>query len=167
MKFTASFALLICIVTSFSVSAQPYIKLGNFNKIELDEHNLWFKTKPVDTPPNFSELSLLYQHANQVPSALGGSGAFVTKINLSNTKDEKNTWFVNIHMNYLDIGTAYWQPIQGEAILLEQFGQLDGENPKLAHSQVFSLPLIDKESGTLWIYVQAKMFPTPRFYQVL
>ena len=70
-------------------------------------------------------------------------------------------------MNYLDIGTAYWQPIQGKPILLEQFGQVESESPRLAHSQVFSLPLSDKESGTLWIYVQAKMFATPaviKFY---
>jgi len=166
-RYTTFFALLLCSVTSLSVSAQSYIKLGNFNKIELNEHNLWFKTQPLDIAPDFSELNLLYQHANRVTSTLGGNGAYVTKINLTNIKEKKNTWFVNIHMNYLDIGTAYWQPAQGNPILLEQFGQVESENPKLAHSQVFALPLIDKESGTLWIYVQAKMFATPaviKFY---
>ncbi|WP_019029871.1 diguanylate cyclase [Colwellia piezophila] len=165
-KYTAFLALLICSVASISVSAQPYIKLGNFNKIELNEHNLWFKTKSLDTPPNFSDLSLLYQHANRVTSTLGGSGAYVTKIDLINIEDKKNNWFVNIHMNYLDIGTAYWQPVHGKPILLEQFGQVESKNPKLAHSQVFSLPLIDKESGTLWIYVQAKMFATPAVIKI-
>jgi len=160
-KYTASFALLIFSVVSISVSAQPHINLDNFNKIELNEQNLWLKTQPLDTSPSFTELSRLYPKANRTTSTLGGSGAYVTKIDLTNIKKKKSTWFVNIHMNYLDIGTAYWQPAQGKAVLLEQFSQVESESPRLAHSQVFSLSLSDKESGTLWIYVQAKMFATP------
>ena len=64
-------------------------------------------------------------------------------------------------MNYLDIGTAYWQPVQGEPILLESFSQVNSQNPKVAHSQTFSLSLDKTESGTLWIYVNAKIFAVP------
>jgi len=161
IKHTALFSLFIFSVVSISVGAQSDIKLDNSNKIELNEHNLWLKTQPLNASPNFLELNRQYENGNRVVSTLGGSGAYVTKINLTNAKDEKDTWFVNIHMNYLDIGTAYWQPAQGKPFLLEKFGQIQSKSSRLAHSQAFSLPLINKESGTLWIYVQAKMFATP------
>ncbi|TWX64080.1 diguanylate cyclase [Colwellia demingiae] len=144
-----------------SINAQPYVALDNRNKIELNEHNLWFQTQSLDTNPSFVALSKLHQNTNRVTSTFGGSGAYITKIKLTNTKGKKDTWFVNIHAVYLDVGTAYWQPEHGEAIPLENFGQMGSENPKLAHSQAFSLPLNQEESGTLWVYIQAKMFATP------
>jgi len=160
-NYLTFFALFIFLVNVGSVSAEPYVELDNLNNIELNEQDLWFQAKSLDVSPNFTELSQLYQSANQVISTLGGSGAYITKIKLTNIKDKKGTWFVNLHANYLDSGTAYWQPNQGEVIRLESFGQLESKNPKLAHAQAFSLPLSDKESGTLWVYIQAKMFATP------
>jgi len=160
-SYLAFFALFIFLVNVASVSAEPYVELDNFNKIELNEQNLWFQTKSIDISPSFTELTQLYKSANQVISTLGGTGAYITKIKLINLKGKKETWFVNLHTNYLDIGTAYWQPNQGEIIRLESFGQIESENPKLAHAQAFSLPLNDEESGTLWVYIQAKMFATP------
>ena len=38
---------------------------------------------------------------------------------------------------------------------------MESENPKLAHSQAFTLPLSHKARGTLWVYIQAKMFAKP------
>lgn len=160
-KNTAFFALFFFSMIASSISAQPYTELDSRNKIELNEHNLWRQTKSLDTSPNFLELNQSYQNANRVTSTFGGSGAYITKIKLANTKGQKDTWFVNIHAVYLDIGTAYWQPKHGEPIQLESFGQISSTSPKLAHSQVFSLPLSPKESGTLWIFIQAEMFATP------
>ncbi|WP_111979091.1 diguanylate cyclase [Algibacillus agarilyticus] len=161
IKMATLFLLLICSVLSISVSAQPYVKLDNTNKIKLAEHNLWFNTQPLETPPRFSQLNQLFKNADRVTTTLGKSGAFIAKINLTNINNDKNTWFVNINMNYLDLGTAYWQPNQGKPIQLEQFGYLNRDNPKITHSQTFSLSLSEQESGTLWIYVQAKVFAIP------
>ncbi|PKH05960.1 diguanylate cyclase [Moritella sp. Urea-trap-13] len=165
--FFVSFTLFVFLFNVNSISAQPYVELDNLNKIELDEHNLWFQTQLLDKSLSFVKLRQLYENANRVTSTFGGSGAYVTKIKLTNTKGQQDTWFVNLEAVYLDIGTAYWQPEHGEPIRLENFGQVGNENPKLAHSQVFSLPLDHEESGTLWVYIQAKMFATPvviKFY---
>lgn len=43
-KYTACFALLIFALTTISISAQPYVKLDNLNKIKLNEHNIWYQT---------------------------------------------------------------------------------------------------------------------------
>ena len=160
-KITAFFMLLFFSMMSRSVGLQPDVVLGNSTEIELNEYNLWHQTQILDKTPNFTELTKMYQGAHHVTSTFGGRGAYLTKINLTNIKDKKDTWFVNINAVYLDIGTAYWQPDNGDSILLENFGQLGGTNPRLAHSQAFSLPLNYEESGTLWIYIQAKMFATP------
>jgi diguanylate cyclase (GGDEF)-like protein len=160
-KHTAFFALLIFSMVTVSINAQPYVKLDSLNQIKLNEHNLWHQSQFIEKSPSFVELSQWYQNAKQVTSTLGGSGAYITKIKLINIKEQKDTWFVNLHANYLDIGVAYWQSDSGEIITLESFGQIGSTSPKLTHSQAFSLSLNREESGTLWIYIQAKMFATP------
>ncbi|MFT5708444.1 MAG: diguanylate cyclase (GGDEF)-like protein [Oceanospirillaceae bacterium] len=161
IKHVVFFALFLFSIISDSISAQPYVNLDNVSKIELNEHNLWLQTQSLDTGPNFVELSRLYENANRTISTLGGSGAYITKVKLTNITEKKNTWFVNIKTNFLDIGTAYWQSDSDKPILLERFGQIESENPKLVHSQAFSLPLGHEESGTLWVFIQAKMYTTP------
>lgn len=154
------FSLHIC-----SVSVQAYVALTDSDKMELQEHNLWYQPQPQplssDNTPSFSELDQIYQGAHQVTSTFGGRGAYVSQIKLINGKDISDTWFVNINAVYLDIGAAYWQPDEGDVVVLERFGQLGSTSPRLAHSQAFSLPLSHNESGTLWVYIQAKMFATP------
>ena len=159
-KTISFFVLLFLSITASSIEAQPHVALDNTNQAELSEHNFWRETRSLDKEPSFVELSQLYQQGKQVTSTFGGRGAYITKVTVSNAK-KKDTWFVNISAVYLDIGTAYWQTDDGEIIALESFGQLGGRNPRLAHSQSFSLPLSHKENGTLWIYIQAKMFATP------
>lgn len=161
IKYTVIFTLFIFSMIASSISAQPYVKLDNINKIKLDEYNLWRQTPLLETNPSFVKLSQLYKTANKATPTFGANGAYITKIKLTNTKVQKDTWFVNINAVYLDIGTAYWQPDDGALVTLESFGQIGSTNPKLAHSQAFSLPLNPKESGTLWIYIQAKIFAIP------
>jgi diguanylate cyclase (GGDEF)-like protein len=160
-KYTAFFTLVFFSMIAGSVSAELHVALDDTLQIELDEHNLWRETESLDKSPSFAEIHELYQSANQVVSTLARSGSYLTKIKLTNAKEKKDTWFANISAVYLDIGTAYWQSDDGEIIPLENFGQMESGNPRLAHSQAFSLPLQHKESGTLWIYIQAKMFATP------
>lgn len=146
-----------------SAYAQAYITLIDSDKTELEEHNLWHQPHPQrsDKDLSFVELRQMYQGAHQVASTFGGRGAYVSKIKIINGNDDFHTWFVNINAVYLDIGTAYWQSDKGHVVALERFGQLESTSPRLAHSQAFSLPLNHNESGTLWIYMQAKMFATP------
>ncbi|WP_076542139.1 diguanylate cyclase [Shewanella sp. UCD-KL21] len=156
--------LYVCFLFSFAagtVGASPYVTLDQRDKIEIVEENLWYKTTPLISGPRFSELVLLYADAKQVSSTLGGNGAFVARIPLANSRDIQHTRFVNLYTNYLDLGAAYWQPEQGEVVALASFGQMAGTNPKLAHSQTFSLVLNQQERGVLWIFIQAKKFATP------
>lgn len=167
MKPTVLFIFFCLSIISSSVIAQPSVDLDNIDSTTLGESNLWLETQSLDKNPNFAEISRLYQNGTRKTSTLGSSGAFVTKVKLANVTEKQSTWFVNVQSNFLDIGTAFWQPDQGQPIELENFGQVESENPKLAHSQAFSLPLEYQESGTLWIFIQAKMFATPvvvKFY---
>jgi diguanylate cyclase (GGDEF)-like protein len=166
IKYFLLFTLFSFSILSGSVAAQPSVQLDNLSKVTLNERNLWLQTQPQKMNPSFEELSGLYQSASQSITTLGGSGAYVTKVKITNTTDNKNTWFVNIQTNYLDIGTAYWQPDNSELIPLEKFGQMVSENPKLTHSQAFSLPIDGGESGALWVFIQAKMFTTPAVIKI-
>lgn len=159
-KYSAFLVLFVLLIIANSINAQAYVALKHDN-IQLNEDDLWRQTQLLDSNPSFLALTQSYQMAKKVTSTFGGTGAYVTQVNLTNTTDQMTTWYVNIHAVYLDVGTAYWQPDHGELVTLESFGQRTSENPKLAHSQVFSLPLKPQESGTLWIYIQAKMFATP------
>ena len=161
IKNAICITLLFFSMFTYSIGAQPYVKLDDHSRIELNEQSLWHQTQSLETNPTFSSLAQLYADSNNVKSTFGGSGAYITKIKLSNLKIKNDTWFVNIHAVYLDIGTAYWQPDSGKPIQLENFGQMGSTNPRLAHSQAFSLPLKPKENGTLWVFIQAKMFATP------
>jgi hypothetical protein len=94
------------------------VKLDNLNKIKLNENNLWYQTQSIGINPSFTELNQLYHDAKKVTSTLGGRGAYITKIKIINTKGHEDTWFVMLHTNYLDLGTAYWQRDSGEVIYL-------------------------------------------------
>lgn len=137
------------------------VHLNGIDKVTLSEHNLWHHTNESDIPESFSALKKSFANASPVVSSQGGRGAYITTIKIENTANRNKTWFVNLHVNYLDIGQAYWQTDQGEIVPLENFGHIGSENPKMAHSQTFSLPLQSSQSGTLWIYIKAKIFPTP------
>jgi diguanylate cyclase (GGDEF)-like protein len=166
-KHLTFFALFIFFLNVGSINAQPYVKLDNLNKVELKENNLWLQTESLGTNPSFQVINQLHQNGNRVKSTFGGNGAYVTKVELTNISGKKDTWFVNVNAVYLDIGTAYWQSEHGEVLPLESFGQMESKAPKLAHSQAFSLSLDHQESGTLWVYIQAKVFATPaiiKFY---
>ena len=149
-----------------AMNADPALVIPGVQQ-RLSDYDLWNQTQALDKAPTFEELSRLYLDSQQVSSIFGRHGAFISKIKLSNNKNKKNTWFVNISAVYLDVGTAYWQSNSGEVITLESFGQMDARNPRLAHSQAFSLSLDPYETGTLWIYLQGKMFAIPagiKFY---
>ena len=56
-KHSALFVLFLFSMIVNSINAQPYVALDNRNKIELNEHDLWFQTQSLDTNPSFLALS--------------------------------------------------------------------------------------------------------------
>lgn len=127
----------------------------------LADHQRWY---PLDASLARAPLHTLQQQltgeAAAVDSLLGRAGTFVTRIPISNPRQQ--TWFVVPGTNFIDIGLAYWQPDQGPPRMLAEFSQLnDGATPRLMHNQVLPLSLDAQESGQLWMLVQAQHFPTP------
>ena len=128
---------------------------------QLADHQLWY---PLSANQVRAPLPVLQQRlakASPVSSAIvGQSGAFVTRVPLTNTR--RQTWFVVPGANFIDTGIAYWQPDEGPPRMLAEFSQLnDGLTPRLMHTQVLPLWLEEQESGQLWMVVQAKHFATP------
>ncbi|MBR9856655.1 MAG: diguanylate cyclase [Gammaproteobacteria bacterium] len=146
-------------------SSTSYAEVGGSLQLNEAVHQLadqqrWY---PLDASLARAPLEELQQRlsvAAPVESLLGRAGTFVTRVPISNTRQQ--TWFVVPGSNFVDIGLAYWQPAQGPPRMLAEFSQLnDGATPRLMHNQVLPLPLEEQESGQLWIVVQAQHFPTP------
>lgn len=163
IKYLKFLLLPLLLLSAFGIRAQPSISLNQSNQLQLDEFNLWYQVQALDRTPSFEELVHLHEQSEPVNTTLGGRGAYLTKIEVSHERQRDLVWFINISANYLDIGTAYWQTDRGEVLALESFGQVDSASPRLAHTQVFSLPLAGNERGTLWIYLQAKVFAVPAY----
>ncbi len=56
-KYSTLLVILLFSMITNSIHAQPYVALDNQNKIELNEHDLWFQTQSLDTNPSFLALS--------------------------------------------------------------------------------------------------------------
>jgi diguanylate cyclase (GGDEF)-like protein len=166
IKYILFFVFYVFSNSVSAIESVPYIVLNDAKQTEVDEYSLWYQTESLNRNPTFEELSQLYSKANSIVSTLAASGAYLTKIKITNSNQINDIWFVNISAVYLDIGTAFWQADNGDIKPLENFGQLKSQNPKIAHSQTFSLPLKYKEAGTVWVYVQAKLFATPAVIKI-
>ncbi len=166
IKYILFFVFYVFSNSVSAIESVPYIVLNDLKQIEVDEYSLWYQAESLNRNPTFEELNYLYSKAKPIASTLAVSGAYLTKIKIINSNEINDIWFVNISAVYLDIGTAFWQADNGDIKPLESFGQLKSQNPKIAHSQTFSLPLKYKETGTVWIYVQAKLFATPAVIKI-
>lgn len=166
IKYILFFVFYVFSNSVSAIESVPYIVLNDLKQIEVDEYSLWYQTESLNRNPTFEELNYLYSKAKPIASTLAVNGAYLTKIKIINSNEINDIWFVNISAVYLDIGTAFWQADNGDIKPLENFGQLKSQNPKIAHSQTFSLPLKYKERGTVWIYVQAKLFATPAVLKI-
>ena len=99
-------------------------------------------------------------NASETSNLLGKSGAVVTKIALNNPTT--GDWYVLPQANFIDVGLAYWQTEQGDIVKLADFSQSHVNQPAiLMHGQAFKLPFYAPSSGYLWIYLEAKHYPTP------
>ena len=161
IKRNGLYLLFFIFFMTTNVSAQTQLVLNGHERTILDDTYLWSSTNTQGTPNSFKVLLERFNTAKPILSTLGGMGAYVSKIDVNNMSDKERSLFVNLSANYLDVGSAYWQPKLGEAYNLGEFGYIGGIGPKLAHSQVVPLSLKPNEAGTLWIYIEAKKFTTP------
>ena len=130
------------------------------NNITLEDDNLWRPVTAFNAPPSAQQVITSYKNASETSNLLGKSGAVVTKIALNNPTT--GDWYVLPQANFIDVGLAYWQTEQGDIVKLADFSQSHVNQPAiLMHGQAFKLPFYAPSSGYLWIYLEAKHYPTP------
>lgn len=141
---------------SFPLTALPLTD----SEIQLPEESfLWHRLVLSSPPTSFTQLKQAVELGKPIKTTLDQSGAFGLKLKLSNKLTTNQTWFVELHANYLDAGQAYWQTDDGQIIRLSNFGQLNSNSIRMLHSQSFQIPLKAKASGYLWLYINAKKYP--------
>ena len=62
IKNAICITLLFFSMTSYSIGAEPYVKLDGHSKIKLNEQRLWHQTENLEKKTTFSSLTQLYQN---------------------------------------------------------------------------------------------------------
>ncbi len=147
--------LFFCVL--FSSLAHAYTLNNNMT---LEDDNLWRPVTTFNTPPSAQQVITSYKNASETSNLLGKSDAVVTKIALNSST--AGDWYVLPQANFIDVGLAYWQTDQGDIIELGDFSQSHVNQPAiLMHGQAIKLSLLKPSNGTLWLYLEAKHYPTP------
>lgn len=155
ITFTFIF-LLLMIVFSVSASNLPVTK-----QTTLDD-SIWHL---VDVDINLTmknqQLTLaLQQSSPAVHSLLGQRGGALAKLPFNTHR--AGDWYVMPIANFVDQGKAYWQDELGNITEIADFSQSQHQNSSiLMHGQAFKLHFNKPSSGFLWIYLNAKHYPTP------
>ncbi len=155
------FSMLVIMLNSGTCYAQDPISLPLQQASAINEFNLWRRADSAPPPATLSDIRQLYQASLTVESTIGQRGAFVTKLVIHNTSNNRERWFVNLHANYLDQGLAYWQSTTDAAVGHADFSQGSATNAKLAHAQAFPLFIESGDTVELWIHIEAKLFSVP------
>ncbi|WP_020210941.1 sensor domain-containing diguanylate cyclase [Gilvimarinus chinensis] len=124
------------------------------------DQSLWRSLPALTTEPTFAKLQSTITQAQPVDTTQGGKGAYGLRLELKSLHQAQATWFVNLKANYLDRGWGYWQSSSGRVLKLDNFGQLQNQSVRKLHQQAFPITLNANEAGVLWLYVEAKKFPT-------
>lgn len=153
IKSTLFFSLLIF---AFSVTANV---LPNSDLTKLDD-SVWHLVE-IQSPIDAKQLIPALQQASKpVKSLLGKSGGALTKLPIKALNS--GVWYVLPIANFVDNGQAFWQDESGEITEIANFSQSQHfNNTVLMHGQAFKLNIDKPRSGTLWIYLEAKHYPTP------
>ncbi|TMO74316.1 diguanylate cyclase [Pseudoalteromonas sp. S3785] len=148
--------LFFCILFSPLVHAYPL----NTDKITLKDDDLWRPVTAFNTTPSAQQVITSYKNSSEISTLLGKSGAVVTKVALNSPTT--GDWYVLPQANFIDVGLAFWQTEQGDIVKLADFSQSHVNQPAiLMHGQAFKLPFFEPSKGYLWIYLEAKHYPTP------
>ncbi|MBE0365535.1 hypothetical protein PULV_b0127 [Pseudoalteromonas ulvae UL12] len=161
-KYLSVYQLLVpflFMLFSSQLLANHSLELKNQSSLFIKDEYLWRKVP--DTRNDFHNPLQIWQSSSQ-PSAtlVGQSGVFITKLAINN--HDRKTWFLVPNANFVDLGLAYWQPINHDAIKVRDFSQPTATlTPQLLHFQSVPLQFKPAESGTLWLYISAKHFASP------
>jgi len=138
----------------------------NTDTTTLSDDNFWRLTTSSGTAPSAEQVVSLYRNSTETNNLLGKSDAVVTKIALqSNTPSD---WYILPQANFIDVGVAYWQSDNGDLIKLADFSQSHINQPAIImHGQAFKLSFASAGKGYLWIYLDAKHYPTPVDLKIL
>ncbi|WP_083601880.1 diguanylate cyclase [Thalassotalea sp. PP2-459] len=160
LAFT-KFLLLSLFLLSSPLTASTSIALDSKSAHQIADKQLWRKVPTGITDVNKQNIEQLWHESLIVDgSIVGQSGGYLAKLNITNRQN--TVWFLVVNANFIDQGLAYWQPIDKGIVTFGDFSQLNNRNtPQLLHFQAIPLQLAKQESGTLWLYITAKHFPTP------
>ncbi|MCU4677025.1 diguanylate cyclase [Catenovulum sp. 2E275] len=152
------FVLLICFTTQAT-------QLGE-NEIIQTDNSIWYPIN-LKTPINDQQLANLYKQSDlPVGSLLGQRGGAITRLTLST--DHNGIWYVMPVANFVDEGKAFWQDHTGKITQIADFSQFKNRPTVInMHGQAFKLALDKGSHGTLWIYLNAKHYPTPVHISIL
>lgn len=157
------FRVLSCLLfcSSFAAFSTNLVQLSDDDiYLKINDKVLWHAVE-LKNPNNAAELIKAAQQSNTTyNSLLGKNGAAVAKIPIAT--GGAGDWYVMPMANFVDSGVAFWQDEYGTMTLVADFSQLNKNNQAyLAHRQAFRLNFTESTSGYLWIYIKAKLYPTP------
>ena len=160
---------LLFLLTITPVQVVYCLNLADEDSYKVTDEFLWYEAKPHLTSFEFKDVkSAISEDHKAVQSLLGRSGAYVSKLHLSNKLQNRRNWHILFNANFIDKGIAYWQSNDGKLIQLAEFSQLaDLDTPQILHYQAIQLALDPLEEGQLWLYVEAEHFAYPLSFQVL
>ena len=154
LKFTL--LLFSCLFATMPVKAN----LLTENKLTLQDQSLWYLLQ-ADQLTDIPQLIKQFPQASATTaSLLGQKGAVLAKVPIQ--VKHAGTWYVMPVANFVDQGQAYWQDESGNIQQVADFSQFQqAQSVMLMHGQAFKLTLEKATAGTLWVYLQAKHYPTP------
>lgn len=158
MRILVLFVSLL-LVSMISALASP-LQMSAEQAVSADETTIWHSMPLLAEPVDFPALKQYFASAPRIKTTLGGEGAFGLRLELANSDFQPSYQMVTLTANYLDQGWGYWQSADGKIKKISHFGQLSDKSIRQLHKQSFPLTLNAAEAGTLWLYLEAKKFPT-------
>lgn len=156
--------ILLLFISVFSVClnlafASP-LQVNGEQSVLAGEAVKWYEVPLLSDPVDFPILREHIESSPRVETIFGGEGAFGLRLDLANPGIKSLHQIVTLRVNYLDQGWGYWQSKNGQVRRILDFGQLSDKSIPHLHRQSFPLILNSGESGILWLYLEAKKFPT-------
>ncbi len=148
----------VFIVCLNSVFASP-LQVSGEQSVLANEVVRWYEMPLLSDPVDFPILKKHIESSPRIETIFGGEGAFGLRVDLANSDIKSSQQIVTLRANYLDQGWGYWQSTNGQVRRILDFGQLSNKSILHLHRQSFPLILNAEESGTLWLYLEAKKFP--------
>ncbi|WP_229647065.1 GGDEF domain-containing protein [Vibrio sp. F13] len=148
----------VFIVCLNSVFASP-LQVSGEQSVLANEAVRWYEMPLLSDPVDFPILKKHIESSPRIETIFGGEGAFGLRVDLANSDIKSSQQIVTLRANYLDQGWGYWQSTNGQVRRILDFGQLSNKSILHLHRQSFPLILNAEESGTLWLYLEAKKFP--------